>query len=127
MSEPRRILVIDDDHGIREVAQASLELVGGHTVTTVGSGQEGLDAVRRDPPDAVLLDVMMPGMDGPTTFTLLQDDPRTRDVPVVLLTAKVQQSDRSRFAELGVAGVVAKPFDPLTLSDRVADILGWNL
>ena len=127
MPEPRRILVIDDDDGIRHVAQASLELVGGHTVTTVGSGQEGLDAVLRDPPDAILLDVMMPGMDGPSTFARLQDDPQARHVPVVLLTAKVQESDRRRFAELGVAGVVAKPFDPLTLSDRVASILGWSL
>ena len=126
MSDPRRILLIDDDDGIREVARASLELVAGHEVVTAASGQEGLDAARRDPPDAILLDVMMPGLDGPATFARLQEQTETRDIPVVLLTAKTQEADRRRFAELGAAGVLTKPFDPLALPADVAQILGWG-
>lgn len=126
MSENRRILLIDDDDGIREVARASLELVGGYEVAGASSGQEGLDLSRADPPDAILLDVMMPGLDGPATFTRLQEQEATRHVPVVLLTAKTQEADRRRFAELGVAGVLTKPFNPLTLASDVAEILGWD-
>lgn len=126
MSETRRILLIDDDDGIRDVARASLELVGGYDVTTASSGQEGLDVSRENPPDAILLDVMMPGLDGPATFTRLQDQEETRHVPVILLTAKTQEADRCRFAQLGVAGVLPKPFDPMTLAGEVASILGWN-
>ena len=77
-----------------------------------------------DRPDAILLDVMMPDIDGPATFRLLQDDPRTRDIPVIFLTAKAQTADRVAFSRLGVAGTLAKPFDPLTLTDEVAAILG---
>lgn len=126
MPDPHRILVIDDDDGIREVCRASLELVGGHDVVTAASGQEGLDAARGDPPDAILLDVMMPGLDGPATFARLQELPETRDVPVILLTAKTQEADRVRFAALGVAGVFTKPFDPMALPADLGRILGWS-
>ncbi|MER6936540.1 response regulator [Nocardioides sp. NPDC127514] len=122
----RRVLVVDDDDAIREVAQASLELVGGWEVEVASTGLQALDRCASDPPDAVLLDVMMPRMDGPTTFARLQADTRTRHVPVVLLTAKVQPSERRRWEALGVAGVLSKPFDPLTLSDQVAELLGWD-
>ena len=77
-------------------------------------------------PDAILLDVMMPGIDGPTTFKRLQDDPRTRGIPVILLTAKVQAADRHHFEKLGVAGMLTKPFDPMALSGQVAAILATN-
>jgi CheY-like chemotaxis protein len=76
-------------------------------------------------PDAILLDVMMPDMDGVTLFGLLQNNVATRMIPVIFLTAKVQAIDLSAFADLGVAGVIAKPFDPLQLAQQVADILGW--
>ncbi|MFI5627053.1 response regulator [Nocardioides sp. NPDC051685] len=122
----RRVLLVDDDDAIREVAMASLELVGGWEVEAAASGLDALDRCAADPPDAILLDVMMPRMDGPTTFARLQADPRTRDVPVVLLTAKVQPSERRRWEALGVAGVLSKPFDPLTLSAQVAELLGWE-
>lgn len=122
----RRILLIDDDEGIREVAQASLELVGGYQVTTAESGQDGLEAARTSLFDAILLDVMMPGLDGPATFARLQDDAETMHVPVVLLTAKTQEADRRRFAELGVTGILSKPFDPMKLPGQVAAILGWE-
>ena len=122
----RRVLVVDDDDAIREVAQSSLELVAGWEVDVASSGQAALDLAVADPPDAILLDVMMPSMDGPTTFARLRADARTRDVPVVLLTAKVQPSERRRWEQLGVAGVLAKPFDPLELPGQVAGLLGWE-
>jgi CheY-like chemotaxis protein len=122
----RRVLVVDDDDAIREVAQAALELIAGWEVDLAASGQEAVERCAADPPDVVLLDVMMPVMDGPTTFARLQADPRTQDVPVVLLTAKVQPAERRRWEGLGVAGVLTKPFDPLLLSSEVADLLGWE-
>jgi CheY-like chemotaxis protein len=122
----RRLLVVDDDDAIREVAQTSLELVAGWEVQVASSGEEAVRLCCADPPDAVLLDVMMPAMDGPTTYAQLQADTRTRDIPVVLLTAKVQPSERRRWDQLGVAGVLSKPFDPLGLAGEVADLLGWE-
>lgn len=127
MDKPRHILLVDDDPGIREVARAVLEMVGGYEVETAASGLEGLEKARISPPDAIILDVMMPGLDGPATFALLQDQAETSSVPVILLTAKTQAADRSRFASIGVAGMLAKPFDPMALSDQVAGILGWKL
>lgn len=123
----RRVLVVDDEDSIREIAQLSMEMVGGHRVAGASSGAEALDRAVTDPPDAILLDVMMPGLDGPATVARLQADPRTRDIAVVLLTAKVRPSDLARIDVLpGVAGVIAKPFDPMTLPTQVADLLGWD-
>jgi CheY-like chemotaxis protein len=122
----RRVLVVDDDDAIREVAQMTLELVAGWQVELASSGREAVELCLADPPDVILLDVMMPMMDGPATFAELQADARTRDVPVVLLTAKVQPAERRRWEGLGVAGVLTKPFDPLALPGEVADLLGWD-
>jgi two-component system alkaline phosphatase synthesis response regulator PhoP len=122
----KRILVVDDDHSIREVAQMSLEMVGGHDVLTASCGYDAVVRAREARPDAILLDVMMPGLDGPATFRLLQVDPDTCEIPVILLTAKLQPADRARFAEIGVRAVIAKPFDPMTLASEVAEILGWQ-
>ena|ERR1044071_8764944 len=122
----KHILVIDDEDDIREVAQVSLEMMGSWEVLTARSGQEGLAKAEAAQPDAILLDVMMPDMDGPTTFQRLQNTPTICHIPVILMTAKVQASDQRRFANLGVRGVIAKPFDPLTLADRVAETLGWS-
>ena len=121
-----RILVVDDEADILEVAGLSLQAVGGHDVLTAGSGEEGVQVAGAQRPDAILLDVMMPGMDGPTTFRRLQDNPATRDIPVILLTAKVHAADRAQLDELGVKAVLAKPFDPMGLSDQVATALGWS-
>lgn len=121
----RRVLLVDDEDDIREVAQLSLEMVAGWEVLTASSGAEALSRAAAEQPDAILLDVMMPAMDGPSTFRALQAHPETRSIPVVLLTAKVQLSDRKRFDDLGVAGVLSKPFDPMTLAGEVAALLGW--
>jgi two-component system alkaline phosphatase synthesis response regulator PhoP len=127
MVEPaRRVLIIDDDDGIREVAKMSLELVGGWTVSTAPSGGEGIRQAREQRPDGILLDVMMPDLDGPATLEQLRSDEVVGATPVIFLTAKVQASDRSRFAELDVAGLITKPFDPMTLPERVAELFGWS-
>jgi CheY-like chemotaxis protein len=119
----RHILVIDDEADIREVAGISLEAIGGWRVSTAGGGQEGIAKAVAEKPDAILCDVMMPDIDGPTTFARLQENPDTAGIPVVLLTARVQHADRVGFAQLGVAGVLSKPFDPMELSDRVDALL----
>ncbi|UIE38317.1 response regulator [Leptodesmis sichuanensis] len=121
----KRILVVDDDQDIRDVAQLALRKFGRWDVTAAPSGQDGLNLAKADPPDAILLDVSMPDMDGISVFEQLQRDPATQQIPVVLLTAKVLPSDRQRFAALGVWGVITKPFDPVTLSTQVAKLLGW--
>jgi CheY-like chemotaxis protein len=122
----RRILIVDDEDDIREVAQVSLELVGNYEVLTASCGRDGVACARADVPDAILLDVMMPDMDGPATLAELRADPRTRDIPVVFLTAKTQTAERSRLAQLGAAGILTKPFDPLELANEVASTLGWT-
>ena len=122
----RKILIIDDEDDIREVAALSLESVAGWEVIKASSGAQGLARAEEHQPDAILLDVMMPGMDGPTTFRELRKNQATARIPVLLLTAKVQGSDQRRFADLGVEAVLLKPFDPMTLSTQIARALGWK-
>ena len=121
-----RILIIDDEDDIREVAALSLETVADWQVLLASSGPQGLARAAESQPDAILLDVMMPGMDGPTTFRELRKNPVTAHIPVLLLTAKVQSSDQRRFADLGVEAVLSKPFDPLTLAAQISKALGWD-
>ena len=122
----RRILIIDDEDDIRQVAAMSLETVAGWDVVTASSGAQGIRRAQIEQPDAILLDVMMPGMDGPSTFLELRKGPETARIPVILLTAKVQGADQKRFANLGVSAVLFKPFDPLTLAQQMSDALGWK-
>ena len=121
----KKILIIDDEDDIREVAALSLETVAGWEVIVANNGAAGVERAKLDLPDAILLDVMMPGMDGPTTFRELQKSPVTASIPVILLTAKVQSADQRRFADLGVRAVLTKPFDPLLLSNQIEGVLGW--
>nr|WP_199306157.1 response regulator [Coleofasciculus sp. FACHB-T130] len=127
MVTTKRILVIDDEEDIREVAQLSLEMAANWDVLTASSGREGLAKAEVEQLDAILLDVMMPDWDGVTTFQQLQANPATQHIPVLLLTAKMQAADKRRFAQLGVKAVIAKPFDPMTLADQVAKSLGWDI
>jgi CheY-like chemotaxis protein len=122
----RRVLVVDGDDAIREVAQMALQIVGGWEVLTARNGQEALVTALAEQPDAILLDVMMPDMDGPTTIVHLKADPHTVAIPVILLTAKVQSRDHREWANLDMVGVIAKPFDPMALSGQMASMLGWN-
>ena len=119
----RHVLLVDDEDDIREVAAVSFEAFAGWRVSSASCGAEGIAKALDERPDAILLDVMMPDLDGPSTFKRLQDDPNTRDIPVILLTAKVQPADRRHFEQLGVAGVLTKPFDPTSLAEDVAAIL----
>jgi len=96
------------------------------SLLSANSGAQGLARAIEHQPDAILLDVMMPGMDGPTTVRELRKNPVTASIPILLLTAKVQASDQRRFADLGVQAILFKPFDPLTLSQQIATALGWK-
>jgi len=122
----RRILIIDDEDDIREVAALSLEATAGWHIFTASSGALGIEVATAEQPDAILMDVMMPGVDGPTTFVAMQQIPAIAHIPVLLLTAKVQGVDQRRFAGLGLAGVLMKPFDPLTLAQQISDALDWK-
>ncbi len=123
---PKHLLMIDDEDDIREVARLSLELTEGWTVTTATCGSEGAALALSAPPDAILLDVMMPDMDGPSTLRVLQEQSATESIPVIFLTAKIQAADRERYLLLGVRGIIAKPFDPLTLGQQIKDALSWG-
>ena len=116
-------LVVDDDEDIREVARLSLELVGGWVVSVADSGSEAISQAVALTPDVILLDVMMPGLDDVATLQALSDDPRTRAIPVIFLTAKAQVGERRRLEEAGARGLIAKPFDPLNLAHDVERIL----
>lgn len=126
MSAVKRILIVDDEADIREVAKLSLELDCNWEVLTAGSGQEGLSMAIQQQPDAILLDMMMPEMDGTATWEALQNHPETQKIPVILLTAKTQPKEQKRYAELGVSAVLSKPFDPITLATHIAKALNWE-
>lgn len=120
----RTILIVDDEDDIREVAEMCFDIDGQWTVLTASSGRRALEIAEKTPPDVILMDVMMPDMDGPTTVGVLRQNPSTSDIPVILLTAKVQASDREQFSDLDIHGVIAKPFDPMNLAVEVAEKLG---
>jgi CheY-like chemotaxis protein len=119
----RRLLLVDDEDDIRRIAALTLERLGGWEVEPAGSAADALAAAERGGFDAVLLDVMMPDVDGPALLERLRPV-LGADVPVVFLTAKVQAADVERLRGLGAAGVIAKPFDPMGLSGELAAILG---
>jgi CheY-like chemotaxis protein len=116
------VVLAEDDPDIQLVARLSLKRAG-FTVTVVSNGQEALDAVRRQPPDVVLLDWMMPEIDGLETCRRLKANPETAAIPVVFLTAKSQEAEIQRGLSLGASGYVTKPFDALTLGQQVRQIV----
>jgi two-component system, OmpR family, response regulator len=119
-----KILVIDDEDDIRRISRLALGRVGGMDVVDASNGAQGIALAIAEAPDAILLDVMMPGQDGPATLGLLRADSRTAHIPVVFLTAKAMASEIERLRALGAAGVLTKPFDPMTLATGVRAILG---
>lgn len=123
----KRVLVIDDEPDVRAIVQGCLEDIAGWDVVTAGSGQEGLVKVVTDKPDAIVLDVMMPGMDGITFLKELRTQPEGQSIPTVLLTAKVGLSEPEILSKLNIEGVVSKPFDPFMLTEQIADLLGWEI
>ncbi len=119
-----RILYIDDEPDIREVAQMSLELEPAFEVRTCASGEEGLAEAEAWQPDLILLDVMMPGMDGPAVLAALRAAPATAAIPVVFITARTQAQEVAALQALGAVGVIPKPFDPMTLAEQTSAFLG---
>jgi two-component system OmpR family response regulator len=122
MSEKKllRILYVEDDLDIQAVAQIALEVIGGFELKTCGSGSAAITAIEQGfNPDLLLLDVMMPNMDGPTTLAELRKLPATARTPVIFMTAKVQSSEQDYYFTLGATGVIAKPFDPMALAGQV--------
>lgn len=123
----KQILIVDDEKDIRDVVRASLEEFAGWQTILAASGVEGLRIAKTEALDAILLDISMPDMSGFELCEALQVDPATQKIPVIVLTAKVLPSDRQRLAELQVAGIITKPFKPLTIWRQVAEILGWSV
>jgi two-component system, OmpR family, response regulator len=122
----RHVLVVDDERDIRLVARLALERLGGMRVTEAAGADDAVASVATDRPDVVVLDVMMPGSDGPETLRRLRDEPGGDDLDVVFLTAKVQRADVERLAQLGVRGVLQKPFEPAALARDLRELLGWD-
>ena len=118
----RRILMVEDDPDIQTVAQFALQAIGGFQVQVCGDGRTALEQSRSFSPDLILLDVMMPDMDGPTVLKRLRANPCTDHIPVVFMTAKVQPNEITQFLRLGVLDVIAKPFDPMTLAHLLTKI-----
>jgi CheY-like chemotaxis protein len=122
VTPPIRIVYADDDDDIRELLQLSLELAGGFEVSTVANGQAAVAAVAANRPDLVILDVMMPGLDGPATLAEIRRIEAAGQVPIVFFTAKLQRDEVDRLMSLGAAGVLGKPFDPITIADDIIAI-----
>jgi CheY-like chemotaxis protein len=121
----KRLLTIDDEEAIQTVIKFGINMAAGWEVLSASSGKMGIDTAQRELPDAILLDVMMPEMDGIATFKSLQANPITAGIPVIFLTAKAQAAERRQFNDLGVSGVITKPFNSLDLPDRITKILNW--
>ena len=122
MTELQRILYVEDDPDIQAIARLALELVGGFTVEACSSGREALDKAPAFGPQLILLDVMMPGMDGPATLAALRALPEAVLAPVIFMTAKVHAGEVAHYESLGAAGVIAKPFDPMTLAETIREL-----
>ena len=122
----RRVLLIDDEDDIRSITAIALGQVGGWEVKAAPDGAAGIAIAEDWHPDAILLDAMMPDMDGLATLKALRERPATDTIPVLFLTASVQRSERQILLDAGAAGVLAKPFDPMTLHRLVEQALGWS-
>jgi CheY-like chemotaxis protein len=125
VNEQKKILVVDDEGGVREIIKFSLEAIAGWQVITADCGEMGIDQAIHEQPDAIILDVMMPNMDGPTTFKNLQANTQTKNIPTILLTAKAQPSEKEELMSIGVTGVLTKPFQPVDLIEAIKKLLNW--
>ncbi len=118
-----KVLLVDDDANIRTVAMIGLEDTPEWDIREACSGLEALELAKQDKPDLILLDMMMPGLDGVSTFERLRDNPETKAIPIIFMTAKVQKNEVEGYRKLGAKGVIIKPFDPITLADEIMEIL----
>ncbi len=119
----RKVMLVDDEDDIRTIGQLSLGRVGGWQTVLAASGAEAVTKAAAEQPDLILLDVMMPGMDGPTTLGRLRAQEATAKTPVIFMTAKIQKQEVARYLELGAVGVIGKPFDPMTLPAEIKRLL----
>ena len=122
MSELQKILYVEDEPDIQAVTKLALEEIGGFTLEVCSNGDEALNKASAFAPDLLLLDVMMPGMDGPTTLKALREISDISSTPAIFMTAKVQPHEVQEYKDLGAVDVIAKPFDPMTLSDNLRNI-----
>jgi CheY-like chemotaxis protein len=122
----RQVLIVDDEEDVRTIAQLGLELRAGWQVLIARSGKEAIQIAAQFQPDVILLDLMMPEMDGRATLQQLKANPQTRSIPVILVTAKAQQLRSEIAAGLDVATVIAKPFHPLQLANQISSVMGWS-
>lgn len=118
-----KVLCVEDDPDIRAIAELALQDVGGFKAALCSSGREALEMAPQFGPDLILLDVMMPEMDGPETMRRLQAQDVTRSTPVIFMTARIQDSEIEEYLALGAIGVIPKPFDPMTLADEIHQIV----
>ncbi|MGI0484413.1 response regulator [Pantanalinema rosaneae CENA516] len=123
----KRILVVDDEANVREVVQACLRDLGGWEVLEAASGREGLTIAAIEQLDAIVLDLMMPEMDGLAFLRALHSNPQTQTIPVVMLTAKTAWIDANGVGQSGAKGAISKPFNPITLHQEIAEVLGWDI
>lgn len=124
---PLKALYVDDDNDICQIAQMCLEIEGTFEACSVNGGREALEVAESWQPDVILLDVMMPGMDGPTTLSNLKENPKTSGIPVIFITAKTLDSDLETLKKNDILGVLAKPFQALTLSAEIVALMeGWS-
>lgn len=123
----KNILLIDDEETIQEVVQVGIGIEAGWQVAIASSGWEGINLAQNQQPDVILLDVMMPDMDGIDTLSQLKNNDKTSTIPVIFLTAKAQAEEKNQFQNLGVVDVITKPFNSMTLASQIAKILGWEL
>ncbi|NER81823.1 MAG: response regulator [Leptolyngbya sp. SIO1D8] len=126
MTSSKSVLIIDDEPDIREIAKLSLTLTKQWNVFTAASGIEGVTIAADQHPDAILLDVMMPEVDGLTTLKNLKTHPETQNIPVILLTATTKLAMQSEYFQWGAQGVLIKPFDPGILGGQIETALGWQ-
>ncbi|NMO22793.1 response regulator [Pyxidicoccus fallax] len=123
MTTLRKVMLVDDEDDIRTIGNLSLSRVGGWQTVLASSGAEALEKAAAEKPDLILLDVMMPGMDGPTTFGKLRAQEATARTPIIFMTAKIQKQEVARYLELGALGVIGKPFDPMTLPQEIRKLV----
>lgn len=124
-SSNKKVLLIDDEEFIGQIVKVCIELLSNWEIITANSGEEGLISVATDRPDVIILDMLMPNMDGFAVLKKLHADPQLADIPVVLLTARGDLTESQKIAQLGVQGAIAKPFHPTKLTSQISQILGW--
>lgn len=124
MPELKRILCVDDEADLRAIEQMCLETVGDYKVLQAANGEEAIRIAKAEKPDMILLDVMMPGMDGPTALSHIKQDTEIAHIPVIFMTARVRPSEIDEYIAQGAVGVISKPFDPMQLAQQVEAF--WN-